>query len=35
MRQAGVLAAAGIYALDHVVPKLCQDHANAQLLAKG
>lgn len=35
MRQAGVLAAAGIYALDHVVPKLRQDHANAQLLAKG
>ena len=35
MRQAGVLAAAGIYALDHIAPKLHEDHANAQVLAKG
>jgi len=35
MRQVGVLAAAGIYALDHVAPKLQVDHANAQILAKG
>ena len=35
MRQAGVLAAAGIYALDHIAPKLQVDHANAQILAKG
>ncbi|KAM7447588.1 putative low-specificity L-threonine aldolase 1 [Porites harrisoni] len=35
MRQAGVLAAAGIYALDHIAPKLHEDHANAQILAKG
>ncbi|CAH3170038.1 unnamed protein product, partial [Porites evermanni] len=30
MRQAGVLAAAGIHALDHIAPKLHEDHANAQ-----
>lgn len=35
MRQVGVLAAAGIYALDHIAPKLQVDHANAQILAKG
>lgn len=35
MRQAGVLAAAAIYALDHIAPKLHEDHANAQILAKG
>jgi len=35
MRQAGVLAAAGIYALDNIAPKLHQDHANVQILAKG
>ncbi|XP_074639763.1 uncharacterized protein LOC141897975 isoform X2 [Acropora palmata] len=35
MRQAGVLAAAGIYALDHIAPKLHQDHTNAQILAQG
>lgn len=35
MRQAGVLAAAGIYALDNIAPKLNIDHANAQILAKG
>ena len=35
MRQVGVLAAAGIYALDHIAPILQVDHANAQILAKG
>ncbi|XP_032228895.1 low-specificity L-threonine aldolase 1 isoform X2 [Nematostella vectensis] len=35
MRQAGVLAAAGIYALDNIAPKLSQDHENARALAKG
>jgi len=35
MRQAGFLAAAGIYALDHQVTRLTDDHAHAQLLAQG
>ncbi|KAF0865274.1 low-specificity L-threonine aldolase [Pseudomonas sp. LD120] len=35
MRQAGGLAAAGLYALDHQVQRLADDHANAQLLARG
>jgi len=35
MRQAGVLAAAGIYALEHHVEQLAQDHANAEFLAAG
>jgi threonine aldolase len=33
MRQAGVLAAAGIFALEHHVRRLAQDHANADYLA--
>ncbi len=33
MRQAGFLAAAGIYALDHHVERLSIDHAHAQILA--
>ncbi|MBY5164302.1 threonine aldolase family protein [Salsipaludibacter albus] len=33
MRQVGVLAAAGRYALDHHVDRLADDHANARLLA--
>jgi threonine aldolase len=33
MRQAGVLAAAGIVALEQMVDRLREDHANAQLLA--
>jgi threonine aldolase len=33
MRQAGVLAAAGLYALQHHVAQLAQDHANAEFLA--
>lgn len=34
MRQAGFLAAAGIYALDHHVERLKIDHAHAQILAE-
>jgi threonine aldolase len=33
MRQAGILAAAALYALDHHVERLADDHANAQILA--
>lgn len=33
MRQAGIMAAAGIYALDHHVERLAEDHANAQAFA--
>lgn len=35
MRQAGGLAAAGLYALDHQVQRLADDHTNARLLAEG
>lgn len=35
LRQAGVLAAAGIYALQHNVERLAIDHANARFLAEG
>jgi threonine aldolase len=35
MRQAGVLAAAGIVALERMVERLAEDHANARLLADG
>ena len=35
MRQAGVLAAAGIVALDEMVERLADDHANARKLAQG
>jgi threonine aldolase len=35
MRQAGVLAAAGLYALEHNVERLAQDHEHATLLADG
>jgi threonine aldolase len=35
MRQAGVLAAAALHALDHHVERLADDHANARLLAEG
>ena len=35
MRQAGMLAAAGLYALDHQVARLADDHANAVFLAEG
>ena len=33
MRQAGTVAAAGLYALDHHVERLAEDHANAKALA--
>lgn len=33
MRQAGFLAAAGIYALQHNIERLAEDHANAKLIA--
>lgn len=35
MRQAGVCAAACVYALDHHVDRLADDHANARALAQG
>ena len=35
MRQADVLAAAGLYALEHNIERLAEDHANAERLAKG
>ena len=35
MRQAGVLAAAGLVALDCMIDRLAEDHANARLLADG
>jgi threonine aldolase len=35
MRQAGVLAAAGIVALEKMVDRLAEDHANARRLAEG
>lgn len=31
-RQAGILAAAGLYALDHNIPRLAEDHENARRL---
>ncbi len=33
MRQAGIIAAGGLYALEHNVERLADDHANAQLIA--
>jgi len=33
MRQVGILAAAGVYALDHHIDRLADDHANAKLIA--
>jgi threonine aldolase len=35
MRQAGVIAAAGVFALTKMVDRLAVDHANAQILAAG
>ncbi len=35
MRQAGIIAAAGIVALDEMVDRLAEDHANARMLAEG
>ena len=34
MRQAGIIAAAALYALDHNIPRLADDHANARRLAE-
>ena len=33
MRQAGIIAAAGLYALEHNVDRLAEDHANARVIA--
>jgi threonine aldolase len=35
MRQAGVIAAAGLVALERMVDRLAEDHANARALAEG
>src|ERR1700676_2990779 len=35
LRQVGIIAAAGLYALEHNVARLADDHANAATLAKG
>ena len=35
MRQAGIVAAAGVYALDHHVERLADDHARARRLGEG
>jgi threonine aldolase len=35
MRQSGIVAAAGLYALDHHVERLADDHARAKRLAEG
>ena len=34
LRQSGILAAAGLYALDHNISRLADDHSNARLLAE-
>jgi len=34
MRQSGILAAAGLYALDHNLSRICEDHANAKRFAE-
>ena len=35
MRQTGIVAAAGLYALENNVKRLAEDHENAQMLAEG
>ena len=35
MRQAGIIAAAGLYALEHHVERLAEDHERARRLARG
>ena len=35
MRQAGILAAAGVYALKHNIVRLAEDHSHARILAEG
>ena len=34
MRQSGVLAAAGLHALEHHLPRIAEDHVHARLLAE-
>jgi threonine aldolase len=34
MRQSGIFAAAGLYALEHNMDRLSEDHANARLIAE-
>jgi threonine aldolase len=34
LRQAGILAAAGLYALEHHIDRMAEDHANARLFAE-
>ena len=34
MRQSGILAAAGLYALDHNLSRICEDHTNAKRFAE-
>ena len=35
MRQAGIIAACGIVALEKMIDRLAEDHSNAQVLARG
>ncbi len=35
MRQGGIVASAGVYALEHMVDRIADDHANAKVLARG
>jgi threonine aldolase len=35
MRQAGIIAAAGVVALEQMIDRLAKDHANARRLAEG
>ena len=35
MRQAGIIAAGALYALEHHIERLAEDHANAKVLAEG
>jgi threonine aldolase len=35
MRQAGIIAAAGIYALENMIDRLAEDHENARIAAEG
>ena len=35
LRQAGIVAAGALWALEHHVERLAQDHANARVLAEG
>jgi threonine aldolase len=35
MRQAGIIAAAGLYCMDHMIDRLGEDHENAKIVAKA